>query len=341
MFRFACSWLAVFLIVGCASQPAAKATPDRTSYLDRSEVQVFIDELVAEGLSRDDLEAALGAARYQQKIVDAISRPAERVLTWESYQDIFLTNKRRDQGVAFLQTHQETFQRAEAEFGVPREVVAAIIGVETFYGRIKGGYRVIDALATLAFDYPPRSKFFRSELKEFFYLVRQEQKAATEPVGSYAGAMGYGQFISSSYRNYAVDFDDDGIRDIWENPTDAIGSVANYLARHGWEKGELIVERASYSGDGDEMFNESLKPSRTLGELEAMGVKTDLARGAEKMVSPMRLAGKKGDEYWIGFKNFYVITRYNHSKLYAMAVFQLSEQIKAASLEGNPTRGDS
>ncbi len=341
MLRFAYAWLAVLFVAGCANQLTAEAIPNRANYLERADVQVFIDELVAEGLNRTELETALGAANYQQNIVDAISKPAERVLTWESYQDIFLTYRRRTQGVEFLKTHAETFARAEQVYGVPREIVAAIIGVETFYGRIKGKHRVIDALATLAFDYPPRSKFFRSELKEFFYLVRQEQKSALEPVGSYAGAMGYGQFISSSYRNYAVDFDGDGIRDIWENPVDAIGSVANYIARHGWQDGEMIVARASYRGEESDMFNESLKPSRTMTELLALGIETDLVRPEDELVSPMRLEGKNGDEYWIGFKNFYVITRYNHSKLYAMAVYQLSEQIKAASQDENAAQGNS
>lgn len=331
MLRLACAWLAVVLVFGCAVQKPAVATASNTPYLERKDVQGFVSEMEAEGFNREYLEQALGAAVYQQKIIDAISKPAERVLTWETYQDIFLTRRRLDRGVDFLRDYDETFQRAEEVYGVPREIVAAIIGVETFYGRIKGGHRVIDALTTLAFDYPPRAKFFRSELKEYFYLVREENKAATEPVGSYAGAMGYGQFISSSYRHYAVDFDGDGVRDIWENPVDAIGSVANYLARHGWQKAAPIVTRVAYEGQDHEMFNESLKPSRTINEVSALGIEVNRAGTANETVSPMRLSGKKGDEYWIGFNNFYVITRYNHSKLYAMAVFQLSEQIKAAA----------
>jgi membrane-bound lytic murein transglycosylase B len=320
------------LIAGCATAVVDEIQPPTSDYLQRDAVQSFIEEMVSEGFERSDLEQVFVEAEYQQGIIDAISRPAERVLTWDSYQDIFLTERRLREGRAFVEMHQETFARAEETYGVPTEVIAAIIGVETFYGRIKGKHRVIDALSTLAFDYPPRSKFFRSELKEFFYLVREEQKSALEPVGSYAGAMGYGQFISSSYRNYAVDFDGDGIRDIWNNPVDAIGSVANYLARHKWQAGEPIVVRVDGEFDGSaELFNESLRPSISLGALEQLGLITGLNRSLEELVSPMRLQGKKGDEFWIGFNNFYVITRYNHSKLYAMAVFQLSEQIRTAT----------
>lgn len=326
-----CSLVALFFI-GCAATDPTDAVMTNldNGYLEREDVQSFIAELEAEGLDRTVIETALGEAKYQQGIIDAISRPAERTLTWASYQDIFLTDRRRDQGVEFIQEHRDTFTRAEEVYGVPAEVIAAIIGVETFYGRIKGRHRVIDALATLGFDYPPRAKFFRSELKEFFYLVSEEGKAPTEPVGSYAGAMGFGQFISSSYRNYAVDFDGDGIRDIWNNPVDAIGSVANYLAKHRWQRDQPVVVAVTYDGESSEVFNESLKPSRTIADTEAMGMVTGLDRSANEMVSPMRLSGKKGDEYWIGFNNFYVITRYNHSKLYAMAVWQLSEQIRAA-----------
>ena len=322
-------WLATVFLVGCVSSDIeADASKD---YIAREVVQDFVEEMVDEGFDRAVLESAFSDAKYQQGIVDAISRPAERTLTWASYQDIFLTSRRAKLGQEFVQEHKETFQRAEQTYGVPVEIIAAIIGVETFYGRIKGKHRVIDSLSTLAFDYPPRAKFFRSELKQFFYLVREEKKSALEPVGSYAGAMGYGQFISSSYRNYAVDFDGDGIRDIWDNPIDAIGSVANYLSRHRWQAGEPIVARANGNFDGSsEWFNESLKPSRTLKDLATFGVSTEFAPSEGGMVSPMRLMGKKGDEYWIGFNNFYVITRYNHSMLYAMAVFQLSEQIQSA-----------
>jgi len=216
--------------------------------------------------------------------------------------------------------------------------------VETLYGRRTGKYRVIDSLSTLAFDYPDRAAFFRSELKHFLYLVREEGKDAKKTLGSYAGAMGYGQFISSSYRNYAVDFDDDGVRDIWNNPADAIGSVANYLAKHGWQAGELVtVVASSPTVETPAVFNVSLKPTSTVLEMSLIGVRTATELNSDTIVSPMVLTGKSGEEYWLGLQNFYVITRYNHSKLYAMAVFQLSERLKSSmftSLERDATDRD-
>jgi membrane-bound lytic murein transglycosylase B len=215
---------------------------------------------------------------------------------------------------------------------VPPVIVTAIIGVETMYGRITGGYRVLDALATLSFDYPPRSKFFKRELGEFILLAREEKKMITELKGSYAGAMGMGQFIPSSYRAYAVDFDGDGFRDIWNNPADAIGSVANYLAKHGWQRDKQITFEVIAAKVPTDVFNVSLKPSKSIAELRALGMADDLGRlDPEQAVSPMLLNGKGGEEFWIGLNNFYVITRYNHSKLYAMAVFQLSEGLREGS----------
>ena len=185
---------------------------------------------------------------------------------------------------------------------------------------------MLDALTTLAFDYPPRASFFRRELHEFILLAREEDQVITELKGSYAGAMGYGQFIPSSYRRYAVDFDADGVRDIWDNPVDAIGSVANYLSEHGWGKGQSIAVKVAARGMDAVLFNVDLKPTSTLGEFQKLGI--SVQGRADVAVSPMRLLGKRGDEYWLGFENFYVITRYNHSKLYAMAVFQLSEALR-------------
>ena len=183
---------------------------------------------------------------------------------------------------------------------------------------------MLDALVTLAFDYPPRATFFRKELYEFLMLVREERQDITDLRGSYAGAMGYGQFISSSYRRYAVDFDGDGIRDIWRNPVDAIGSVANYLSEHGWSSGQVVV-RIDVEDIDESIFNVSLKPNVTAADLEKFGI--SVAASGKEPLSPMKFSGKQGSEYWLGFNNFYVITRYNHSKLYAMAVFQLSEEL--------------
>jgi len=336
--KISVSRLVMFLLlanIGVAAEVLANASQDPIPYGDsrRADVQAFIAEMVAnEGFKRDFLEQTFAQASYKQKIVDAISRPAERTLNWREYQDIFLTDRRTREGKAFMLKHKATLARAYRKYGVPPEVVVAIIGVETMYGTITGNYRVIDSLSTLAFDYPPRGKFFRSELKAFFMLAREEGQNPLEPKGSYAGAMGYGQFISSSYRAYAVDFDGDGVRDIWHNPVDAIGSVANYLSRHGWQKQGAVTQRVKVVEPNESlegMFNVKLQVSSSVGQLTDRGVMLSSPLDPGVMVSPMRLLGKQGYEYWLGLHNFYVITRYNHSKLYAMAVYQLSLRLKA------------
>ena len=294
------------------------------NYSSRDDVREFIKSLVIENFSESELLKVFGEAEYKQNIIEAISRPAEKVLAWSDYQDIFLREPRISAGKRFMETYDEPLQRAFEEYDVPPALLTAVIGVETMYGRYLGDYRVLDALVTLAFDYPPRATFFRKELYEFFMLVREEKQEITDLKGSYAGAMGYGQFISSSYRRYAVDFDGDGIRDIWRNPVDAIGSVANYLSEHGWSNGQVVV-RIDADDIDESIFNVSLKPSITIADLEKFGV--SVAAPRNERVSPMKLLGKQGLEYWLGFNNFYVITRYNHSKLYAMAVHQLSEAL--------------
>ena len=294
------------------------------NYSSRDDVREFIKSLVIENFSESELLKVFGEVEYKQNIIEAISRPAEKVLTWSDYQDIFLREPRISAGKRFMETYDEPLQRAFEEYDVPPALLTAVIGVETMYGRYLGDYRVLDALVTLAFDYPPRATFFRKELYEFFMLVREEKQEITDLKGSYAGAMGYGQFISSSYRRYAVDFDGDGIRDIWRNPVDAIGSVANYLSEHGWSNGQVVV-RIDADDIDESIFNVSLKPSITIADLEQFGV--SVAAPRNERVSPMKLLGKQGSEYWLGFNNFYVITRYNHSKLYAMAVHQLSEAL--------------
>jgi len=323
----------VVLLLGLSSLVTAQV-----EYLERPEVRAFIQDLAAtEGFDKNELEPVIAAANFQQSIIDAISRPAEKVLTWKEYQDIFLTQRRIQEGQKFMSEQHAALTRAQQQYGVPPEVIAAIIGVETMYGGNKGRYRVIDALVTLAFDYPPRSQFFLAELKHFLLLAREERVNPLEPVGSYAGAMGFGQFISSSYRHYAVDFDADGKRDIWQNPTDAVGSVANYLAVHGWQAGEVVTVRVNAQGPNnpadaarlDDIYNKDLKPTTSLSSLSSLGLPLkNVLEDPNTLVSPMKLYGKQGEEIWLGFQNFYAITRYNHSKLYAMAVFQLSEQLK-------------
>jgi len=303
-----------------------------TGYGDHESARALVEELVAEerGLDRDRLLQVLAQAERQEAILQAMSRPAERVKPWYEYRQIFLTQQREEEGLAFFATHRETFARAEAEFGVPAEIILAIIGVETYYGRIAGSYRVIDALATLAFDYPRRAAFFSKELKNYLILTAEQQMDPLAMKGSYAGAMGYGQFMPSSYRAYAVDFDGDGVIDIWNNPVDAIGSVANYLRRHGWRSGETIVAAAQAGPDVPEAwFNAGLVPQRTVAELSAAGLRSAQPLDPDAKATAIRFELEEGHEHWLGLHNFYVITRYNHSSMYAMSVHQLSQRLAA------------
>jgi membrane-bound lytic murein transglycosylase B len=290
----------------------------------------FINEMVADGYDKASLTQWLAEADHQQSIIDAISRPAEKTKTWKEYRPIFLTKTRIDKGKIFKEENKEALQKAEEKYHVPAEIIVAIIGVETQYGGNKGKYQVSSALATLAFDYPPRSVFFRKELHEFFLLTRDE--GISEPstlIGSYAGAMGYGQFMPSSFRAYAVDFDGDGKKDIWNNTADAIGSVANYLSAHGWNGGEVIAVPTTVDGDDYlSIVSKDLETNRTIEEVKNAGVKPVRCLLPNTKVIAMALEGENGTEVWLGLKNFQVITTYNRSQLYAMAVFQLSQAIQ-------------
>lgn len=312
----------------------AAVLPAATHALDaeRADVRAFIAELAAEhGFDEGYLRTMLEQTQTHQAILDAISRPAERTRPWHEYREIFVTPKRIDAGVDFLGEHAERLARIAEKTGVPAEIIAAIVGVETFYGRILGRYRVIDALATLGFDYPPRATFFRDQLEDLFVLAREEQLELTELVGSYAGAMGPPQFIPSSYRAYAVDGDGDGRRDLLGNWDDILMSVANYFVRNGWRAGEPVTVR----GDADRTFavptgKNPLKLSETVGSLAERGIRFDSPLGAAAPAQLISLEGKTGREYWIGFHNFYVITRYNRSAMYALAVFQLADALASA-----------
>lgn len=299
------------------------------SYADHARFNEFATELEAEhGIKPAQAKAWLENANRLESVLEAISRPAEKTLTWADYRKIFLTEKRIGEGKQFLKDNAELLEKAEKEFGVPKEIISAIIGVETFYGKRQGNYRVLDSLATLAFDYPKRSLFWR-ELKEFFVMSQEQAVDPGTVKGSYAGAMGYGQFIPSSYRAYAIDYDGDGKKDLWANKADAIGSVANYFKRHGWEKDEAVTQRVRVSGDKYQgAVNDSLKPKWNVSELKALGVSPTKDVADDASVTLVKLIGENGAEFWLGNHNFYVITRYNHSRLYAMAVYQLSQAIK-------------
>ncbi len=305
-----------------------------TDFVGRPDVDGYLDQLaLQQGFSRDELNNLFKDAQRKQPILDAISRPAEKSKPWSEYREIFLTDARIAQGVEFWRANAAVLARAQQEFAVPAEIIVAIIGVETRYGRNAGTFRVLDALATLAFDYPPRSDFFRGELTQFLLLAREEGVDPRSLMGSYAGAMGYGQFIPSSFRAYAVDYDGDGKRNIWTNPPDAIGSVANYFRRHGWTADGHVVEPASINGPrANAVANESLNLSYTVGQLRALGVTVaGLPDAAEAGL--YRMDGDAGAEYWVGLHNFYVITRYNHSSMYALAVHQLGQAIAARAAE--------
>ena len=305
-------------------------------YSKHPEAEAFVDNLVTEhGFERAGVLSVLKQATQKESILKAISRPAEKTFTWAKYSKIFLTEKRIKNGKKFMNEFAEPLAKAEAEFGVPKEIITAIIGVETRYGGNKGSYRVVDALATLGFDYPPRSKFFKKEFTEMFLLAREQGFDPLELVGSYAGAMGFGQFISSSYRHYAVDFDGDDVADILNNPVDAIGSVANYFKEHRWKSGLPVaraIERKNASDEQmsffDDFYQKSLKPKHTMAELRTAGFSDFSEVPDDASVRVLQLTGDHGQELWLTQHNFYVITRYNHSHLYAMAVFQLSEAFK-------------
>jgi membrane-bound lytic murein transglycosylase B len=311
------------------------ALPAAANYADHPAAVALIDEMVAEhGFSREELSAQFASAERQQSILDAIARPAEKTKAWYEYREIFLTERREREGIEFFRAHRDTLSRAQAQLGVPAEVIVAILGVETYYGRIAGSYDVIDALSTLAFDYPKRSPFFTGELKNFLLLAREQGLDPLTLRGSYAGAMGYGQFMPSSYRAYAIDFDDDGLADIWANPVDAIGSVANYLAEHGWQAGDPVVSAATATTPvAPAVFEGGLKPQRSIGQLAEQGLKAEQYLDPAALATPLRFELEDGHEYWLGLQNFYTITRYNHSSMYAMSVYQLSQRIAEAVAE--------
>lgn len=297
-------------------------------YKDHPKYEPFIAEMVKEhNYDEAVLRDVLSQAQRKDSILEAISRPAEKVKPWYEYRDIFLTQSRTKAGKAFLKEHKATFDTVEEQYGVPREIIAAIIGVETYYGRHTGSYRVIDALTTLGFDYPKRSLFYR-ELKNYFLMVRDNDLDPLAIKGSYAGAMGLGQFIPSSYISYAVDFDGDGHKDLWSNVDDAIASVAYYFKRYGWQAGEPVASSVSlYNDDADKLANETLSLTATVSEWKKRGVNVPKDMD-DREAALFRYELKDGKEYWLAYKNFYVITRYNRSSMYARVVSDFSEILK-------------
>jgi len=323
------------MVAACA---AANTGATGDAALDRDSVDRFVDEMHREhGFDTQALHGLFAATRRVQAIIDAISKPAE-AMPWYRYRPIFITPERIEAGVAFLHDHRELLDRAQETYGVDPAIIVAIIGVETYYGRKTGSYRVLDALATLAFHYPKRAGFFRGELEHFLLLTRDQGLDPLSLTGSYAGAMGIPQFMPGSYRHYAVDFDGDRHIDIWTNPADAVGSVASYLKAHGWRRGEAIAAPAQVPAAGPgEWLAADLKPVRTYGQFAAAGIVAEPALAAGDRVALIGYeTADGGREYWFGRENFYAITRYNRSPLYALAVVQLAGAIRDGGAPAAP-----
>ena len=327
-----------------ATGPATDLTTTGPFDLARPDIQAFIDEVVSRnGFTRDEVVGWLSQGVRQPRILEAISRPAERVTPWWQYRANFLTDRRIDEGVQFWEQHRERLDRAEAETGVSAAHIVAIIGVETFYGRITGKWRVLDALMTLGFDYPPRQVFFRSELEQFLLLAREERLDPSTALGSYAGAMGAPQFMPSSYRRFAVDGSEDARRDLFVDWNDVIASVANYLRAHGWQAGKPVLADATSADPGvmATLDPRNLELRESIETLRRRGIEFDvpLAADTPAILVPAELEDRPNVR--VGFNNFQVITRYNRSIRYAMAVHDLAESVAQRAFATEPVAAGS
>jgi membrane-bound lytic murein transglycosylase B len=324
--------LALLLVLLAALARAEEQAPEH--YALRADVAGFIQELVERhAFDAEELRLVFSRARREDAVLAAMRAQPRQADSWDAYRTLFVNQRHLRAGLEFWQEHRQTLARARRAYGVPEEIVVAIIGIETFYGRNTGRWRVIDALATLAFDYPPRAPFFRGELENYLLFARELELDVFSVKGSYAGAIGIPQFMPGSYLRYAVDFDGDGATDLRANAADAIGSVANFLLQHGWERGAPVQRGARVAGAGHEaLIAGNPLPRHTLEELGKAGVEV---RGAPlpadtravllRLETPERPA-----DFRIGLHNFYVLTRYNRSAFYALAVADLAEQLRAA-----------
>lgn len=329
--------LALLLLLALA--PGAEARPDRPAsaqaskpYGKRDDVQDFIRRMVEQhAFVEPELRFLFARARREPAILAAIAPPKTAPMrSWQTYRGRFVTEARVAEGLDFWRRHAGALERAAREHGVPEEIIVAIIGVETVYGRQMGSWRVIDALSTLAFDYPPRAEFFRSELEQYLLFAREQGVDVFSVRGSYAGAIGIPQFMPGSYRRYAVDFDSDGATDLRGNAVDAIGSVANFLLQHGWKRGERIQLPARVVGDAHRaLIDAGIEPKTSLGELKRYGVETRTDLALETPVALIELESPGAPaEFRLGLRNFYVLTRYNRSSLYASAVADLAQELR-------------
>ncbi|PIB35029.1 lytic murein transglycosylase B [Reichenbachiella sp. 5M10] len=305
------------------------------SQIDQTDVDDFVRIYAMQNqLPLEDIHAIVTQATYQPSIIEKMNKPAEKTMTWTRYRGIFMTDDRIDAGVQFWITNETTLQNISQQTGVPEKIILGILGVETFFGARTGTYSVLDALYTLAFGYPKRSSFFKAELGKFLELCSREQLDPLSIQGSYAGAMGYCQFMPSSYLAYAKNYDESGSTDLMNNVDDAIASVANYLQIHRWQTGKPVALQAIATGTAQlPLAKQSLKPKESYSTYQEMGFRTANGSSTDEKVTLQEFTLDEGNEYWFGFTNFYVITRYNHSPLYALAVYQLGEAIQSKMTE--------
>ena len=312
----------------------APAAAEPLAYHHRKDVAQFIDEMAQKhGFTRKELGRVFGQAQFQPAIIKAMERPAESPLaSWQSYRAVFLNAQRIEAGMQFWNRHAEALGRAAKEFGVPGEIIVAIIGVETVYGRNVGAHRVIDALATLAFDYPKRAEFFREELENYLLFTREMRIDPLVVKGSYAGAIGIPQFMPGSYRRFAVDYDGDGRADLATSPADAIGSIGNFLRAHGWARGEPAAFGAQVSGEGwRKLVDAGITPALRAADLPGFGVRLAVSLPSDTLCALIELETQgQPSEFRVTLQNFFVLTRYNRSSFYATAVLDLAAELAQA-----------
>ena len=311
------------------------------SYASRPEVKTFIRDIAARhGFSESELRQIFAKVKRTEPVLESIKPPPPKARSWEEYRGIFVNEQRIAAGIAYWAAHRAPLERAQREFGVPAEYILAIIGIETYYGRNLGRWRVIEALSTLAFDYPPRADYFRSELESYLLLARERKLDVFALRGSYAGAIGIPQFMPSSTRRYAVDFDGDGAVDLLRTPGDAIGSVANFLREHGWQPGGDVMLQARPAGEAWRPYADgAVEPKFPLADLKRAGVAFDDARHEPGSLAAL-IELETPDQpstYYVGLRNFYVITRYNRSAFYATAVAELAQALKKEQLNRGQT----
>lgn len=319
-------------------RPVAPAAVTDPAIPREQRIEAFVEYTASTyGVDRQRIRAVLAQAQYKQPIIDAMNRPAEAVKQWHEYRPIFINDARIEGGRTFYRQNRDALERVSAETGVPAEYIVAIIGVETSYGRVTGNYRVIDALYTLAFDFPRRAPFFAGELAQLFALEKAEPQLDIVALkGSYAGAMGLGQFMPSSYRLWAKDGDGDGRRDLLTHLPDVFASIANYFVVHGWQRGGPVVGRAGRDEGAAEFKPETVDPVYPLADLAARGYRPLAGEPQAEGATLLTLEGVSGTEYWLAYRNFYVITRYNRSPMYSLSVHQLAQSIRAGVGAASP-----